>query len=123
MKRALVLCSTLACIVAASGALSGAAAADASAPRCLRNVDIDHTSTPNDQTILFSMKDGKVWRNDLQSACIGLTTGGYRYVSEPNDVICGRSETITSLQTHTMCQLGNFTSYPVPPGHRRSDPP
>ena len=75
MKTVLVVASL---ILVAAGA---ARAADAPAGKqiCLRTIDIQNTTTPDDRTILFHMNNGKVWRNDLRNSCTGLKFNGFAY--------------------------------------------
>jgi hypothetical protein len=100
----------------AAGAVSAAQAQDtARPPKCLRTTDIQNTTTPNDKTILFHMNNGKVWRNDLRSACSGLTFNGFRYDLTPSNEICGNQQIIHVLRTHAVCALGPFTEVPKTP--------
>src|ERR1700712_4667297 len=50
------------------------------APICLQSTRIDHTSVVNARTLMFHMKDGTVYRNDLHGSCIGLKFNGFSYV-------------------------------------------
>ena len=80
----------------AASAVSAAQAQDTAPtapPKCLRTIDIQNTTTPNDKTILFHMNNGKVWRNDLRGACSGLTFNGFRYdVTPPNEIRCASTQ-------------------------------
>ena len=52
---------------------AGSAVAQSGQPLvCLRALDIDHTKTPNDSTILFFMKNRNVWSTTLKSMFDGL---------------------------------------------------
>jgi hypothetical protein len=94
--------------------LGSAAQADDAvlAPKCLRTIDIQNTTTPNDRTILFHMNNGKVYRNDLRGACSGLTFNGFQYDVTPPDEICGNQQIIHVLRTHAVCSLGAFSEVP-----------
>lgn len=97
----------------AAGLASAAHAGEAKpAPRCLRTIDIQNTTTPNDRTILFHMNNGKVYRNDLRNACSGLTFNGFAYDVTPPNEICGNLQIIHVLRTHATCALGAFTEVP-----------
>lgn len=79
---------------------------------CLRTLDISSTTTPNDKTILFHMRDGKVYRNDLRGTCSGISFHGFAYDVTPPDRICGNLQIIRVLKTHSVCSLGPFTEVP-----------
>jgi hypothetical protein len=105
--------SLLVAAVIAAALTSVAQAEDAKpAPRCLRTIDIQNTTTPNDRTILFHMNNGKVYRNDLRNACSGLTFNGFAYDVTPPNEICGNLQIIHVLHTHATCALGDFTEVP-----------
>lgn len=97
------------------GLASVAQAQDTSASKgsiCLRTMDISSTTTPDDKTILFHMRGGKVWRNDLRGTCSGLRFYGFAYTATPPDQICGNLQIIRVLKTHAVCSLGPFTEVP-----------
>jgi hypothetical protein len=75
---------------------------------CLRNFEIDHTESPNDKTILFHMRNGDIWRNDLKSPCPGLSVHGYAERLH-TDMVCANSQIIYVLQVGNSCVLGDFT--------------
>ncbi|HEX4292954.1 MAG TPA: hypothetical protein VHZ29_02365 [Rhizomicrobium sp.] len=78
------------------------------APICLQTSRIDHTTVVDPRTILFRMKDGKVYRNNLRNACIGLKFNGFSYVLRGTDELCGDAQAIRVLQTNETCLLGKF---------------
>ena len=81
---------------------------------CLKTYMIDHTSIPDDKTILFSMKDGKVWQNSLPFACPGLSfQGGFEYATS-FDEVCSNAQAIRVLRQNSECMLGAFTPYSAP---------
>lgn len=88
--------------------LAGAqmAGAQNAAPVCLRSTDIDHTKTPNDHTILFFMKDGKVWSTTLRAECPELIFNGFEYAPMPRDNICANMQTIRVLKSGAICEIG-----------------
>ncbi|HEY8949620.1 MAG TPA: hypothetical protein VIM56_12105 [Rhizomicrobium sp.] len=100
----------------AAGITSMAQAQDtAPAPKCLRTIDIQNTTTPDDKTILFHMNNGKVYRSDLRNTCNGLRFNGFAYDVTPPNEICGNLQIIHVLRTHAVCSLGAFTEVPKTP--------
>jgi hypothetical protein len=67
---------------------------------------IDHTKTPDDRTILFTMKNGAVYRSTLPATCPQLSFNGFSYVATPPDQICGNLQTIRVIRTGAVCMLG-----------------
>lgn len=90
---------------------------DAAKPKqiCIRPFDsptgsIDHTKVVDPQTILFFMRDGKVWKNTLRGKCPGLEFHGFSFVTH-YDELCSNAVSIQVVQTGEVCQLGYFTPY------------
>ena len=83
-------------------------------PVCLWTYMIDHTKTVDRKTILFTMKNGDVWKNTLLQPCPGLMFHGFAYVTRDGS-ICDSMQSIMVLESHEVCQLGAFTK--VPPEH------
>ena len=81
---------------------------------CLWTYMIDHTTTPDTSTILFHMKNGKIWKNRLRAPCSGLAFHGFAYVTRDGR-ICSNMESIIVLRSHQVCMLGAFEPYVVPP--------
>ena len=80
-----------------------------SPPRvCLNLRDIDHTRTPDDRTIVFHMRDGKIWQNKLRSICPMLHTSPYSQVVY-TDQVCSNQQFIRVEQSGYTCVLGDFT--------------
>ncbi len=102
MKRIAVIAMLLAT------AMASATPALAAANICLQTDRIDRTTVVNPKTILFRMKDGKVWRSDMRTACLSLKFYGFAYVTHA-DEICGGEQTIRVLNTDEVCLLGRFT--------------
>jgi hypothetical protein len=75
---------------------------------CLHTRDIDRTKVIDAKTILFIMKDGKVWRNTLLGPCPGLRFNGFVYVTH-DEQICGNNQAIHVLRSYELCLLGPFT--------------
>jgi hypothetical protein len=92
---------------------SSAGAQTEASPVCLRSIDIDHTKTPNNHTILFFMKDGKVWNGTLRSDCPELIFNGFEYRPTPRADICANMQTIRVLKSGAICEIGPLA--PVEP--------
>jgi hypothetical protein len=90
-------------------ALAGPVGAQGQHPLvCIRSIDVDHTKTPNDHTILFFMKDGKIWSTTLRSDCPELSFNGFEYEPTPSDNICADLETIRVLRSGAVCEIGSL---------------
>jgi hypothetical protein len=88
--------------------------ASAAGPTCLQIVRIDHTTIPDDSTILFHMRDGSIWKNSLPTPCVGLRIeNGFGYDTATDD-ICSNLQTIRVLRHGSICTLGTFTPYERP---------
>lgn len=77
---------------------------------CLNVTEILTTQPTDARTIIYRMRNGDVWRNDLAYPCPDLvffSGGGYVQKSH-TDWICGNHQTITT-QTGSVCRLGRFT--------------
>jgi hypothetical protein len=88
------------------------------APVCIRPFDaprgnLDHTHVVDRQTILFYMRDGKVWKNTLRTPCMGLLFHGFEFVTH-QDEVCSNAQSIRVITTGEVCQLGPFTPYTPP---------
>lgn len=100
-----------------------ALAGDAPAkPVCIPAYNIDHTQIPDDNTILFYMKDHKIWKNTLVDRCVGLkiNTRGFEYspTLPASDEICDNLQSIRVRDTGQVCLLGAFTPVAAtPPAH------
>ena len=84
-------------------------------PVCIRTIDIDHTRTPDNRTIVFYMKDGRVWRTTLTTYCPELVFDGFAYVATPPDNICGNLQTIRAIRSGSVCEIGPLV--PAAPAH------
>ena len=97
----------------ASTAKSGAETVD-----CIDLIRIDRSEVVDDQTILFHMKGGKIWRNRLPYKCPQL--GFEKAFSHKTSInrLCS-IDTITVLNTTARmpgatCGLGEFEAYTPP---------
>ena len=70
------------------------------------------SSTPNDDgsAISFNMRDGSVWRNDLQGRCPDLKFDGYAWtIRNPGDRVCEHEQSLRVLRSGQVWPLGKFT--------------
>lgn len=89
--------------------------------QCLSLVRIFRTEIVDDRTILFHMRDGAIWRNQLPHTCYGLRMqGGFGY-STPLDRVCDREIIQVLGGAHSVCGLGRFEPYAVPTGVDEND--
>jgi hypothetical protein len=90
-----------------------AAAAPLQNSTCIRDPDIAQTQRPDDNTILFLMRDHKVWKNTLPTRCFGLQHEPDGFTYQPTDPgteeLCSGQVTIRLNTFKTTCLLGNFT--------------
>ena len=113
--KPILYASVLACLLAAPA--SAQPASDTPAPAgnvCIDTMRIDHTTVPDSRTILFHMRDGKIWKNTLRQSCSGLKFYGFSYSPTPPHQLCSNMETIRVIQQGTVCMLGAFTPYTPP---------
>jgi hypothetical protein len=97
--------------LATTAAFAQPASVSGSGNVCLKTILIDRTVVPNEHTILFYMKDGKVWQNTLKSDCPGLKINGFVYAPTPPDQVCGDLQTLRAIQTGSVCTMGAFVPY------------
>lgn len=114
MKR-ILLGAALTGLLAVSAQAQPDGTSQARSQVCLNTQNIDHTQTPDNRTILFYMRGGKIWKNTLLNECMGLTFDGFAYVATPPSQICGNMQTIRVIRTGTVCMLGPFEPYTPPP--------
>jgi hypothetical protein len=110
--------AALGCLGFVQTALAADAPSAQKRPVCLRSYLVDHTQIKDDRTILFYMRDHKVWANALANECPGLLwDDGYTY--EPTisatQEICDNLVIIRVNRTGEVCQLGAFTQIPPAP--------
>jgi hypothetical protein len=77
---------------------------------CLNVTEIKSTQAVDRRTILYRMRDGKVWRNTLAADCptlVGFSAGGFTQEAH-TDFICANTQQITT-QSGNVCRLGAFT--------------
>ena len=74
---------------------------------CIMISRIDHIEVLDDQTILFHMIDGKVWKNVLPFPCVGLKFEGGISYDTSIDQLC-REDIFTVIHRETTCGFGEF---------------
>ena len=85
-------------------------------PACIRTSQISSSHpTDDERAILFTMRNGDVWRNDLRSRCMGLRFEGIIWTLNGGDRVCSNQQTFQLLESHSICALGNFTLLPKKP--------
>src|SRR5579863_7343912 len=87
------------------------APAQAAGNICISTLDIE-SSTPQQDgaAILFKMRNGAVWRNDLQGRCPDLKFNGFVWtVRNPDQTVCEHEQVLRVLQSGQICVLGKFT--------------
>jgi hypothetical protein len=105
--RRLLLASVF--VIASSGAVAQSLAPPQRSGVCLNGTDIEYTQTPNDQTVVFHMRDGKVWRNTLKTPCPNLKFEHAFSETIRGGQICANQQIIRVQQTGNFCALGDFT--------------
>ena len=112
MKTKLLAATTaaLALSTASAFAQAGAGTTTAGGHVCLWTYQVDHTHYVNPTTMLFYMKDGHVWQNNLKGPCPALNFHGFSYVTR-SDQICGPEIGIRVIRTGEACSLGEFSPY------------
>ena len=106
-------------ILLLAGVISGdvTAATNPPLPRiCLNLHEIQSTQVPNDRTIIFHMRDGKVWQNRLRTVCPRLSVSPWTQVIHGPDVVCSNEQFIHVTQTGDNCVLGDFMPFADPSG-------
>lgn len=77
---------------------------------CLNLTNIQQTKVVSDSAILFRMRDGKYYVNQLPNKCSGLKfEDGFAY-STSIAQLCDNVEIITVLRRGNSCGLGKFTA-------------
>ena len=89
------------------------------AETCLYSQDIRSTHAPDDSTILFTMTDGKVWKNTLKAPCSQLRFRDSFTYADSGGTICANQQRIRVIDAPAgapllrnpgpYCQLGDFT--------------
>ena len=77
---------------------------------CLNVTEIRSSQAVDNRTIIYRMKDGKVWRNTLATPCpelVSFSAGAYSQVLH-TDYLCANTQEIT-VKSGMVCRLGEFT--------------
>jgi len=96
----------------AAAAMTMIASAAEAAPICLRTSDMLETRPAKDgKSIVFKMRDGSAWRNDLHGVCSDLwfNTGFVWTVKNGDGTVCENQNTLRVLNSGQVCTLGAFT--------------
>ena len=104
---AFMLASTLALSSAAPVQAQSSTPAD---KVCLNTTEILATQAVDRRTILYRMRDGRVWRNTLPVDCptlVGFGNGSFTQTAH-TDFICANSQHIKT-EGGNVCRLGSFT--------------
>ena len=114
MKKSLKVLFGSALLASSALALSAAVPVQAQSTRdgnvCLNVTEILRSQAVDNQTIVYHMKDGKVWRNTLAAPCpelVSFSAGSYAQKMH-TDYLCGYTQTIT-VASGMVCRLGGFT--------------
>jgi hypothetical protein len=102
-----------------TAALLGAVALTAALPAlaegksvCFPSYQIDHTSIPDDQTILFHMRGHKVYKANVINKCVGLSINSRGFTYSPtipgSNQICSNLLTIRVNDTGQTCLIGDI---------------
>lgn len=94
-------------LVLASALAPGVAAA---ATTCIDTRDIKELhEVDGGKALLFTMKNGTTYRNNLAGPCPGLVFDGYVWVvRNPDNSVCDGTTSIRVLRSGEICQIGNF---------------
>jgi len=110
MKRFTKLCAAAGAMILLAGPAAVTAAAKSV---CFPAYQIDHTEEPDDSTILFHMRNHKIYKASLINRCVGLkiNTRGFTYeATDPgSDEICANLLTIKLNDTGEHCLVGDIT--------------
>ena len=92
---------------------------------CITSRDIEDTDAITDRVVLFHMKNGRTYRNDLPHACPQLTRSGSAFAySTPTSQLCAIDIIQVTEPTtgfgYGACTLGKFTRYELPEGLNRN---
>jgi hypothetical protein len=83
---------------------------------CIQGYNIDHTEIKTDSVILFHMRDGSTYANNLPQRCVGLKAAinGFTYspTNSATDEICDNLDSFRvndGSGTGQVCLFGAFT--------------
>jgi hypothetical protein len=113
MKKPIKILFGSALLASSALALSAATKVQAQAQGgnvCLNVTEILTSQAVDNKTIIYRMKDGKVWRNTLAAPCpelVSFSAGSYSQVLH-TDYLCANTQHIT-VKSGMVCRLGEFT--------------
>jgi hypothetical protein len=113
MKKPLKILFGSALLASSAMVLSSATQVQAQAQGgkiCLNVTEILSSQAVDNRTIVYRMKDGKVWRNTLAAPCpelVSFSAGAYSQELH-TDYLCANTQTIT-VKSGMVCRLGEFT--------------
>jgi hypothetical protein len=83
---------------------------------CISTRDVLDTQPQDDgKAIIFRMRNGAVWRNDLQGACPDLRFDGFAWtIRNPDQTVCEHMQSLRVLRSGQICVLGKFTQITPP---------
>jgi hypothetical protein len=87
---------------------------------CINTREIEDTNAVSDRVLLFHLKNGRTYRNDLPNACPQITRSGSAFGYRSFGRLCAVdviqvSEPASGF-AYGGCQLGKFTRYELPKG-------
>ena len=114
MKKSIKILAGSALLASSALALSAAIPVQAQNTQggniCLNVTEIRSSQAVDNRTIVYRMKDGKVWRNTLATPCpelVSFSAGAYSQVLH-TDYLCANTQEIT-VKSGMVCRLGEFT--------------
>ena len=76
---------------------------------CINTRDITSSTSKDGKTLVFQMRDGKIYVNHLQGVCPGLRYDGFVWVLRGGDTkVCENMQTLRVLRSGEVCALGKF---------------
>jgi len=76
---------------------------------CISGTDIESTSVPDDNTIIYHLRNGQVWKNTLKATCPQLKFEHAFTEVIRADQVCANAQMIRVHETGSICALGDFT--------------
>lgn len=101
-------------LISVAAVLVMGAAPALAATTCIDTRDIKEShAVDKGKALVFTMKDGTVYRNDLKGACPDLQFNGYIWVvRNPDNTVCDNMQTIRVIRSGDICQIGTFVKQP-----------
>jgi hypothetical protein len=82
---------------------------------CLPSYRADQMTVIDENTVLFRETPSRIWRNELQDTCSGLSSGHTLVLRSAGSSLCrGEIAEVTDLRTgvsYGSCTLGDFVPY------------